>query len=96
MLNIFCCDYFSVEPLQRTTFRADGALLYFELLFRARLDNHFPGRWNEHRGHLRNCDFTDCHLFFGGTTKKGNSPIGPKKILGNATTNSRYFCRFSS
>jgi hypothetical protein len=32
MLNIFCCDCFSVEPLQRTTLRADGALLRFELL----------------------------------------------------------------
>jgi len=33
MLNIFCCDYFSAEPLQRTSLRADGALLHFELLY---------------------------------------------------------------
>ena len=70
MLSIFCCDYFSVEPLQRTALRADGALLLFELSFRARFDNHFPGRCNEHRGPLRNCDLTECDLFFGDKTKK--------------------------
>jgi len=41
MLNIFCFDYSSVEPLERTALRAEGALLYFELLFVRGLKNVF-------------------------------------------------------